>query len=313
MIRMLMGAFALAAAAVPATALAQPVEEKNLLSGKAKIESDSGYIYVSGPIRQTGMLLRLPDTAMIAEYEQEWATALAKVQKKYPGKLKSWEASKDYAEAQGRRIPDKPIEPTPENFAIGPIELRGPVSFGPQFVFAKGKDPESYSYLTKVRPGRYAYYGPIFMAANGAVAGMCYCMGTVAFEVKSGMITDTGNFLLVGAGADPDFPARPEKVLGSEAGLYRPVAGSDQWGQLAYGLPESLQSFPNVRADFRAHGKIDNFYGITLGRMPPVAGVLAYDRDKVVDLKARAEEASATVEADVPEAAPADAAAGTEE
>lgn len=286
MIRMLTGALAMAAAAVPAAVRAEAIEEKNLLSGKAKIEPDSGYIYVSGPVRQMGMLLRLPDAATIGEYEREWAIELAKVQKKYPGKLKGWEASKEYAETQGRRIPERPIEPTPENFAIGPIELRNPVSFGPQFVFAKGKNPEAYSYLTKVKPGRYAYYGPIFLGPNGALAGMCYCMGTVAFEVKAGTITDTGNFLLVGSGTDPDFPARPEKVEGSEAGLYRPVAGSEQWGALAYGLPETLKTYPNEQADFRAHGKLDNFYGITVGRMPPVAGVLAYDRDKIVDLKA---------------------------
>lgn len=303
MIRMLMGALALAAVAVPAAVRAEAIEEKNLLSGKAKIEPDSGYIYVSGSIRQMGMLLRLPDAATIGEYEQEWAAALAKVQKKYPGKLKGWEASKEYAETQGRRIPDKPIEPTAENFAIGAIELRDPVSFGPQFVFAKGKDPEAYSYLMKVKPGRYAYYGPIFLGPNGALAGMCYCMGTVAFEVKAGAITDTGNFLLVGSGTDPAFPARPDKMEGSEAGLYRPVAGSEQWGALAYGLPETLKSYPNEQADFRAHGKLDNFYGITVGRMPPVAGVLAYDRDKIVDLKAAA--ATPVMAEEAPAAEPA--------
>lgn len=286
MIRILMSAAALALAAVPALANAQAIEEKNLLSGKAKIDPGSGYIYINGPVRQNGMLLRLPDAETIAAYEADWAEALAKVQKKYPGKLKSWEARAKVARQAQKAIPEKPIEPTEENFAIGAIELRDPVSFGPQFVFAKGKEPESYSYLMQVKPGRYAYYGPLFVAPNGAAAGMCYCMGTVAFEVKPGTVTDTGNFFLVGSGVDPAFPARTEKMPGSEIGLYRPVALSEQFGPLAFGLPETLKAYPNERADFRAYGKLDNFFGITVGRLPPVPGVLAYDRDRIVDLKA---------------------------
>lgn len=288
MIRMLIGALALAAAAIPPAVQAKAIEEKNLLSGKEKIEPDSGYIYISGPVRQMGVLLRLPDAEMIAEYEADWAKAYARVHADYPGKLKIWQDHVLTAHRQGRKPREKPIEPTAENFAIPAIESRYPENFGPQFVFAKSEAPEAYSYLMKVKPGRYAYYGPLFFVPNAPMAGMCYCMGTVAFDVKPGTITDAGNFLLVGSGTDPAFPARPEKMEGAEMGLYRPVAGSEQWGALAYGLPETLKSYPNERADFRAHGKLDNFYGITVGRMPPVAGVLAYDRDKVVDLKAAA-------------------------
>lgn len=311
MIRILLGAAALAAT-LPVQASAQAVEEKNLLSGKAKIEADSGYIYVSGPIRQQGMLLRLPDAETIAAYEKDWAEALDKVQKKYPAKVKNCETKLLLAQQKKTRLPEKPIEPTPENFAIGPIEMRDPASFGPQFVFAKGKETEHYSYLMKVKPGRYVYYGPIFWGANGAFAGSCYCMGSVAFDVKAGTITDTGNFFLVGSGTDPDFPARPEKQPGSEMGLYRPIAGSEQWGALAFGLPETLKAYPNEQADFRAHGKIDNFYKVTVGRMPPVAGVLAYERDKIIDLKASADAPSAEAAQDADPIVPADT-VGTDE
>ncbi|MDZ3831364.1 MAG: hypothetical protein U0S50_06055 [Sphingopyxis sp.] len=285
MIRILVSALALSVA-LPSVALAEAVEEKNLLSGKDRIDPTKGYIYISGPVRQMGMLLRLPDAATIAEYEQEWRAALTKVQEKYPGKLESWERRAELAEQRQSRVPEKPMEPTEENFAIGAIELRDPVSFGPQYVFAKGQDPDRYSYLVEVKPGRYAYYGPLFFLPNVGMQGACYCMGTVSFEVKAGSITDTGNFFLAGPGVDPAFPPPPAKLEGSEAGLYRPVAGSEQWGAVTYGLPESLRSFPNEQADFRAYGKLDNFYRAIVGRMPPVPGVLAYDRDKIIDLKA---------------------------
>lgn len=295
MSKIAIAAIALALTALPGTAAGQAVEEKNLLSGKTTIDPDSGYLFLSGSVRQVGMFLRLPDAETIAEYEKDWAEALAKVKAKYPSKLAGWEYRAGTARKEGREYKyEKPIEPTKENFSIGPIEFRGPVPFGPQYVFAKGKETESYSYLTKVKPGRYAYYGPVWIAVNGGPsAGACYCMGTVAFEVKPGVITDAGNFFLVAPGLDPDFPQSPEPPTGSEAGLYRPQNLASQFGPLRFGVPDSLKAYPTVEADFRAYGKLDNFYGLSVSRMPPVPGVLAYDRDKAIDLKTVAGQAVA--------------------
>lgn len=280
----------LALSTLPGTAAAQAVEEKDLLSGKVTIEPDGGYLFLRGPVRQVGLLLRLPDADTIAVYEKEWAEAFAKVKAKHPSKLAVWERRARAARKKGHEYwYEKPVEPTEENFSIGPIEFRGSVSFGPQFVFAKSKEVEDYSYLTKLKPGRYAYYGPVWIAVNGGPsAGVCYCMGTVAFDVKPGVITDAGNFFLVGPGIDPDFPSASGPVTGSDAGLYRPQGLASQYGPVAFGLPESLKKYPNEVADFRAHGKLDNVYGLTIARMPPVPGVLAYDRDRIVDLKATA-------------------------
>lgn len=265
MIRMVTPALAFVAVAVSSIACAKPagyadtIQERDLLSGKEKIEPESGYVYIRSPIPQGGVLLLLPDEAAIARYEAEWAAALAVVQQKYPAKLEDWEFRTRLAHGKGQKLPEKPIEPTPENFSIGPIEERNPVFYG-LHISASTESPQSYSYLLRVEPGRYAYYGPISKKPGG-LSGTCYCMGTVSFEVKAGRITDTGKF----------FPG----------------------GMLAFGLPASLQSYPNEQADFRAHGKLDNFFGLAIGRMPRVAGILAYDRDKVIDLKAQAEAASA--------------------
>lgn len=285
MIRTLMTAAALAATLFSSAALAQneAIAEKNLLSGKDKIDPASGYIFTSGPARQWIELLRLPDAEAIADYEKDWAKAFALVRADYPGKLKNWEVHVLAAHRQGRKPKDKPIEPTAENFAIGPIEARQPVFIGPQYVFSKSETPESVSYLMKVKPGRYVLYRQLSAPDNGLI-GMCFCMGTIAFEVKPGVITDMGDFLFAGPGRDPAFPERPDKAPGSEWGLYRPIGGGER--PLVFGLPDTLKAYPSARADFRAYGKIDNFYGITVGRLPPIAGVLAYDRDKIIDLKA---------------------------
>lgn len=287
---------ALAAAALVSAVpvAAQPVEEKNLVSGKVKILPDMGYIYLHGPARQNGLFLRLPDEETVKEYEAKWAEELEKEKKRYVKAYKRWQTDVITAKQARQKLPEEPVEPTAENFSIGAIELMNPVSFGPQFIFAKseGTAAKEFSYLTAVKPGTYVYYGPIILAPNG-VAGTCYCMGTVQFEVKPGVITDLGNFLLVGPGADPDFPKR--ELQGSEFGLYQPQELANVYGPVRYGVPTSLKAYPTEQADFRAHGPLGNYYGITVARMPPAKGILAYDRKgAVIDLKAAANSSEAT-------------------
>ncbi len=43
---------------------------------------------------------------------------------------------------------------------------------------------------------------------------------------------------------------------------------------------------PAARAEFSAVGKINNFYGQMVARIAPIDGVIAYDRDRVIDLRA---------------------------
>lgn len=291
------------AVSLPAMGFAQSVQEKRLLSGKDVIDPDSGYIYVSGPVTQTGMFLRLPDEEAIAAYQKDWDAAFAKAREKYPRDVRRWELGVEMARRNLSRVPEKPIEPTEANFTIGPIELRDKQSFGPQSTYTKAKDPAYYGYLIKVRPGRYAYYGEAFVAVNGVASGTCACMGSVAFDVKPGMITDTGNFFLAAAGPDPDFPN--DAPGDGEAGLYRPGATRQDWGGLVFGLPASLQGYKHAKADFHGYGKVDNFFGITISRMPPIPGVLAYDRDKAIDLNSGVPDAPAPTVASAPEGATA--------
>jgi hypothetical protein len=111
-------------------------------------------------------------------------------------------------------------------------------------------------------------------------------MGSVKFEVKPGMVTDLGNFLLAAPRLDQqqsaetnDLRANPEQFAKYEATRDR------QMSEPRYGLPASLSSWPSARAEFSASGKIDNFLGVMVSRLPPIPGVLAYQRDTVVDAR----------------------------
>jgi hypothetical protein len=57
-----------------------------------------------------------------------------------------------------------------------------------------------------------------------------------------------------------------------------------------------LSSLPRIAADLRAAGKVPNYMGIAISRLPAIKGVLGYQRDRVIDRKAAAEAAPSTTE-----------------
>lgn len=273
-----------AATLIPACAHAQAVEEKNLATGKTKLDPAKGYIFVQANNRSMGLFLRVPDDATRAEYQKDWDEGFAKAQKKYASAIESWKKDVAIAKQTSSKPPQKPEEPTRETFSIGPIELRDLIGFGPMFVFAKSET--QFSYLTAVKPGTYIYYGPIMNTPGVPAAGQCYCMGSVQFEVKPGTITDLGNSLL----ALPKIA--PPYSVGTQAGLQlneeRKAKGKEPlWNPpaLAYGVPASLQALPAVQAELRASGKMNNYLGLPIDRMPPIPGILDYRRDTIVDAR----------------------------
>ena len=132
-----------------------------------------------------------------------------------------------------------------------------------------------------MKPGVYTYYGSVFFAPNGGYAGVCDCMGTIKFKAGAGKITNLGDFLGLHWATSDEL----------KQSSYPASSGEIPWDPVPvdYALPDSLSSWPSVKPEFRAAGKMDNFYGIRIGRFPPLPSVLAYDRDKVIDLKAKAE------------------------
>ncbi|MFO6447802.1 hypothetical protein ACLBKU_11705 [Erythrobacter sp. NE805] len=305
----LAGALALAAtaAALPAAAAekekpdlaeAKAIELKSIVSGKQTIDPAKAYIFIRSPLnRSQGLFLKTPSAAEIANYENEWKRQFAKAQERYARDLKTWEATAKSG-SRGR----KPEEPTAESFAITPIEMRMLVAFGPQFVFDKVDAPgteKSFSYLVEVEPGEYTFLGPLFYLPGAAPAGTCYCMGSVKFEAKAGQITSLGDFLSLGWA---DRKALEQTTVVREFLPDRPARPTD------WSVPEALAKYTFARAELRAAGKRNNFLNAMVGRIPPVPGVLAYERDVPVDLVGQAEEEAA----EAIEAAVAEATAATE-
>lgn len=260
---------------VAAPAVAQSVEFKAIeaknLGTKDRIDPAKGYILISAPGRTMGTFIKTPSDADRAEYQADWDKAFAKAQKRYAGDLKYWQAQRDAKQQAG----PKPVEPGPATVAIGDIERRLTVGFGPMFAFEKGAN-NAVSYLIQVEPGTYSYYGPIMALPNGGATGSCYCMGTVSFEARPGVVTNLGDFLSLGW-ADDEAMKLTAAVAPPTGRIAAPAS---------YPVPAVLAQHSVVPADWRAAGKLNNFFGIAVSRMPPVEGVLGYERDKVIDLRA---------------------------
>jgi hypothetical protein len=274
---------------------ASPVEEKDVVSGKAKLDPAKGYILISGPERQFGTFLRVPDAETFAAWEKDRQKAFEKAKRRYQSDLAQWQINATELRSHKMNVPDAPAEPTLETTQVDPPEMRDVVGFGPQFVYAKG---ETVYYLQAVKPGDYVWYGNV-LGGNGVPgAGTCMCMGTVRFAVKAGAVTDLGNWLQTAPHADEDMDV--QRLMLKEANDKRVAEGKkprlpSSPGAPKFGVPASLKDWPSAQAEFHAHGKLNNIYGIFVSRLSPVPGVLGYHRDTVVDLRTGQEIESPTL------------------
>jgi hypothetical protein len=272
------------------------IEEKNLVAGKVSLDPAKGYIFLRGKERQFGVFIRVPDQEDRDGYQKEWEKRFIKAKKAYPTALERWRMDAASAAELKRKPPRKPVEPTRETFSIGPVEQRTMESFGPVFVYAKDPANKAYSYLTAVKPGTYIWYGPIMLASEGGYAGICACMGSVKFEVKPGIVTDLGNFLTTAPKIAEQDDAQINDLRDNPAQFAKfEAALAENQGEPSYGLPASLRSWPSARAEFSASGKIDNFLGVMVSRLPPIPGILAYQRDTVIDVRTNTPVSSRTM------------------
>jgi hypothetical protein len=209
-----------------------------------------------------------------AEHEVARAAAYGQARSRYERQFARWQ--REETECRGndapycRYRPERPAEVNPENFAYPPIEMANLVQFARSPQFSRGET--EYTYLMAVEPGTYILYGAIALTENGPV-GVCLCMGSVKFDVPDGRIVDLGE---IRYSADRAREV-PRRNMTSQFLVPAPADAP---------RPERLANLPVVPAELRAAGKMPNFLAVEIDRHPPIEGVLAYDRDRVVDLRA---------------------------
>lgn len=285
MIRLFAGFGLVAAVSLGAatTAAARPIEQAQLAKGKEQIAPDTGYIYLTAPGRFAGSFIRVPDAADLEEYRKARSEAFARLMTEYEKDIARWTRRKASLRP-GEQPPEEPAKPDEMNFAFASVEQFFASSFGPTFVFSK--DGGGYAYLEALKPGTYIWYGPAFLGKQGYL-GQCYCMGTVKFTVAPGVITNLGNMLFALPRWEQDRGA-PTPEIKENSGLNGFVIDlPQQSGPINVDLPPALAAYPSAVPEFSAVGKINNFYGQMIARIAPIDGVIAYDRDRVIDLRAQ--------------------------
>ena len=91
-------------------------------------------------------------------------------------------------------------------------------------------------------------------------------MGSVKFTVRAGEITDLGTQMLSG-GMEPAHHGTA--------------------------VDARLKDWPLHPADYRAVGKLPNYYGVKLDRINAIPGVISYRRDQIIDPQQKSAVASA--------------------
>jgi hypothetical protein len=286
-VRALIATAALATALVAQSAHAAKKEkvvfvEAGAVADKPVVTLDptKAYVMLRSDVAVPLHLMRVPDAEDQAKYDQLRADALVEAREKYARKQKSYERDmaswEKYPKGSARPPkPEKPVEPTEENFEFVPFGLLTGVSIGPLFRFSKGSGGDKVStYVHQLTPGTYRIYGMMSVLPGGGAFGSCFCMGSVKFEAKAGEITDLGRFVA------RELPKRDSSdnampmPLGVEYRL--PVAGD--------AVDARLSALPVRPATLKPVGKLPNYFGMTIDRFPATAGVIRYDRDRIIDL-----------------------------
>lgn len=288
-----LAAGALAALASPAAAAAGDREFKSV-GDKDAVTLDPARSYM---IVQTNSdfpfplaFVRIPDQADVADYRARRQAALDKAHAKWVKRHAQWKAEftnwyrLEKSERERTPRPVQPVEPTDANLNFTALDLENMFQVGPLNRFAKGDDRSTF--VTAVPPGRYAFYGPVNILQPAGV-GTCMCMGTIQFEVKPGEIVNAGtmmvNLLAERERAKKEGRPTPDNDLELPESL-----NSISWAPPEPGarIDPRLAAYRIVPADLRAGGRFPNYYGVQIDRLTPVPGVLDYDRDRVVDVKA---------------------------
>ncbi len=248
-------------------------------------DPDRAYVLVRSNIAIPLHLMRIPSEEDQVKYDALKAEAFTEAREKYAKKKASYDKAKAAYDKTPKGaakpvLPEKPVEPTEANFEFTPFGLMTGVPIGPLFRFAKG-DGGASTYLHELTPGRYRIYGMVSVLPNAAATGSCFCMGSVAFEVKAGQVTDLGYLRAL-------MPEEVKVQEGDATGLFdsEKVEGYQvlQPAPASWTLDPRLAGATVVPAKFWPVGKMPNYFGVSVGRMPPLAGVMRYDRDRIIDL-----------------------------
>lgn len=278
---------ALSASVAPQIALAKSkvpvfVEAKHVKDAPAvTLDPAKAYILLRTPNAMPMHFVKIPTAEDQIAYDKLREEAFAEAKEDYAKAVVKYE--RDLAVAKktsGMKLPKKPVEPTESNFQFTQFSQMANFTMGPfNRFYSKGGG----TYLHAVTPGTYRIFGQVDPLIG---MGVCYCMGSVTFTAEAGKIVDLGTMTTDLANSGP-----AEKGDSSSPRLAAMTLALDPVDDTTPVDPR-LSSLPRIPADLHAAGKVANYMGIAISRLPAIKGVLGYQRDRIIDRKATTETAA---------------------
>lgn len=279
--------------AASATARSEPIDEMvEIGSGKAvELRPDRAYLLFR-TIRPEGVLsvepifLRIPSEAEMARYDaarrRTWLEVEPEVRL-----LEEKLRQKAETEAEGRGYKGEVKPPlTFETFNFVWEEVANVRRVDSDKPLVRGR-PESV-YLVEVLPGDFVLYGASYGSdAVKPALFACMCLGTVGFAAQAGTVTDLGYFM--GDRVDkrskiPELAAESGLGSGSVA-FIAPLGATIRPVRPDSTMPDALRGKAVRPADYRAIGRFVDARAMSINRLAPVPGILAYEGRRVIDVK----------------------------
>ncbi len=249
------------------------------------LDPAKAYILLRTPNAMPMHFVKIPSADDQVAYDKLREEAFAEAKEDYAKAIVKYERDILVAKkASGMKLPKKPIEPTESNFQFTQFSQMANFTMGPfNRFYSKGGG----TYLHAVTPGTYRIFGQVDPLIG---AGVCYCMGSVTFTAEAGKIVDLGTMTtdLANSGPAEKGDSSSPRIAAMTLAL-DPVDGNTF-------VDPRLASLPRIAADLRAAGKVANYMGIAISRLPAIKGVLGYQRDRVIDRKAAVEAAPSASE-----------------
>ena len=278
-------------AAAPVLAKDPPAIHQFKDKDPVTIAPDKAYLLIRsnvvGKQKQDFVLVRDLTPAEVAEWKALQAKAEAKRVKQAAERL----AEENQRRAQTGAKPltelpekDRPVAPVVPGIKHGlPNVVR--VDGGRSLV----KSDAERVYLIEVPAGTYLIAG---QSPHGMVGGTCMCMGSVRFAAAAGRITDLGHVLAAPENGDSDVPEFAG-LSGDPSIRIAPWVVAVRQPGAGIAFPPQVDAALVTPARYVPAAKFPNYFGMLVNRMPPIAGVLSYDGDKVVGVPDNKDAASA--------------------
>lgn len=247
------------------------------------LDPAKAYVLLRTPNAMPMHFVKIPSPEDQIAYDKLRADALIEAKEDYVKALAKFERDVALAKkTSGTKLPKKPVEPTETNFQFTQFAQLANFTMGPfNRFYSKGGG----TYLHAVTPGTYRIFGQVDPLIG---IGVCYCMGSVTFAAEAGKIVDLGTMIadLANSGPAEKGDSSSPRVAALALAL-APVDGDTP-------VDPRLVTLPRVPADLTAAGKMPNYMGIAISRLPAIKGVLGYQRDRIIDKKAVAATAEIT-------------------